>query len=313
MLTALQIKVESPLFYEACDRLGLLVMQDMPSLRPSQSRTLEDCTTQTILPDEAQQQEFQRQLELLVKQFRSYTSIFSWVVYNEGWGQITATYPEFGLVDVVRQLDPTRLVNANSGWYDHGAGDFSDNHHYANPQCGTPWYSINSSPHDPRRVGFQGEFGGTGHNVSADHLWKVEAAINTINQTYEIDETLDIWNYRGHFLLNELRSQVELYSCAGAVWTQTTDVEGEVNGMLTYDRRILRTDLAQWNADILALYEASASRSNSSMPTFEPEQQITVVATPWNPTYYEDYTWTAAGPAETTGYGGVPGGWGSGD
>jgi hypothetical protein len=203
------IKVESPLYYEACDRLGLLVMQDMPSLRPSQSRTLDNCTIATILPDADQQAEFQRQLELLVTQLRSHTSIFSWVFYNEGWGQVTTPpFPEIGLTDVVRSLDPTRLINANSGWYDHGAGDFSDNHHYANPQCGTPWYSINSSPHDPSRIGFQGEFGGTGHNVSIEHLWNVEQAINAINQTYEIDETLDIWNYRGHFLLAELLSQV---------------------------------------------------------------------------------------------------------
>jgi hypothetical protein len=158
-------------------------MQDMPSLRPSQRRTLANCTRQIILPDAAQQQEFQRQLELLVTQLRSYTSIFAWVIYNEGWGQITSYNPEFELADIIRSLDPTRLINANSGWYDHGAGDFSDNHHYANPQCGTPFYSIDSSPFDPRRIGFQGEFGGTGHNVSADHLWKVEEAINTINQT----------------------------------------------------------------------------------------------------------------------------------
>uniref|UniRef100_A0A2D3V8N4 Probable hydrolase n=1 Tax=Ramularia collo-cygni TaxID=112498 RepID=A0A2D3V8N4_9PEZI len=260
------IKVESPLFYQAADELGILVMQDMPALRPSQTRTLENCTEITILPDAAQQQEFQRQLELMVTQLKSYTSIFAWVIYNEGWAQITDYYPEFELTDIVRQLDPTRLVNANSGWFDHGAGDFSDNHHYANPQCGTPYYSTASSPFDASRIGFQGEFGGTGHNLSAEHLWKVDQAINAINQTYEIDETLEVWNARGHFLLEELRSQIELYSCAGGVWTQTTDVEGEVNGMLSYDRRILRPDLAQWNKDIEALYDTAAKRSNASMP-----------------------------------------------
>ena len=107
-------------------------MQDMPSLRPSQSKTnFTSCDRETILPDETQQQEFQRQLEVMVTQFRSYTSIFSWVIYNEGWGQLTTPpYPEFGLTDIVRSLDPTRLINSNTGWNDHGAGDFSDNHHY---------------------------------------------------------------------------------------------------------------------------------------------------------------------------------------
>lgn len=84
--------------------------------------------------------------------------------------------------------------------------------------------------------------------------------------SYEIDETLAIWNARGHFLLEELRSQIELYSCAGGVWTQTTDVEGEVNGMLSYDRRVLRPDLEQWQRDIQALYDTAAKRANASMP-----------------------------------------------
>ena len=90
-------------------------------------------------------------------------------------------------------------------------------------------------------------------------------AIITINQTYEIDETIDAWNYRGHELLGELLYQVKNYACSGGVWTQTTDVEGEVNGMVTYDRRLLRPDLPQWNADIQALYDAAAARSNSTM------------------------------------------------
>jgi hypothetical protein len=66
-------------------------------------------------------------------------------------------------------------------------------------------------------------------------------------------------------LLNELKEQTILFSCSGGVWTQTTDVEGEVNGLLTYDRRALRTDVQQWKADIQALYNAAASRSNSSI------------------------------------------------
>ncbi|SMR62806.1 unnamed protein product [Zymoseptoria tritici ST99CH_3D1] len=260
------IKVESPLYYQAADELGILVMQDMPSLRLS-TETLANCSRQRLLPDAAQQQEFQRQLELLVTQLRSHTCIFAWVIYNEGWGQIESYYPEFALTDVVRGLDPTRLVDAVTGFPDHGAGDFSDNHHYANPQCGTPFYSLSSSPFDPSRIGFQGEFGGIGNNVTEEHAWKVQDSIDAVNQTYELDDTIEVWNYRGHTLLTELLSQVEMYSCAGAVWTQTTDVEGEVNGMLTYDRRVLRPDLQQWQTDIQALYDASAKRTNASMPS----------------------------------------------
>lgn len=121
------------------------------------------------------------------------------------------------------------MVVATSGWYDHGAGDFSDNHHYASPQCGAPFYSLKSHPYDPTRIGIQGEFGGIGNNVSINHLWNVQEAIDTIDRTYEIDTTLDAWRYRGHELLGELRAQIEMYACSGAIWTQTTDVEGEVN------------------------------------------------------------------------------------
>ncbi|KAH8679064.1 putative hydrolase [Tricladium varicosporioides] len=246
------IKVENDLFYQACDQMGLLLIQDMPSLR-----------TNTNLPNDAQQAEFTRQLQLLINQHKSFTSIGTWVIYNEGWGQRLQGYPEYGLTDLVRSMDPTRLIDTTTGWHDHGAGDFSDNHHYANPQCGTPFYSISSSPYDPKRIGFQGEFGGTGNNVSIEHLWNVQEAINTINQTYEIDETLDAWNYRSHSLLEELRQQTEMFSCSGGVWTQTTDVEGEVNGLLTYDRRILRPNITQWRNDIQALYNAAAARGRN--------------------------------------------------
>ncbi|KAF2717932.1 glycoside hydrolase family 2 protein [Polychaeton citri CBS 116435] len=258
------IKVENALFYQSCDELGLLLIQDMPSLRPLQSRTEANCTVVPVLPDDAQQAEFQRQLEILITQHRNYPSIGTWVVYNEGWGQRTDYYPEFGLTDLVKSLDPTRFVDSTSGWYDHGAGDYSDNHHYANPQCGSPFYSIQSSPYDPSRIGFQGEFGGIGNNVSIENLWNVQEAIDTINQTYEIDETLAAWNYRGHVLLGELLAQTQMFSCSGGVWTQTTDVEGEVNGLLTYDRRVLRPDSAQWKSDIQALYDAAAARGGNS-------------------------------------------------
>ena len=75
----MQIKVETDLFYRACDELGLLVIQDMPSLRPSQSRRGADGNFHTILPDEKQQAEFARQLDLLVNQLKSFPSVATWV------------------------------------------------------------------------------------------------------------------------------------------------------------------------------------------------------------------------------------------
>ncbi|KAK5998715.1 Putative beta-glucuronidase-like protein [Cladobotryum mycophilum] len=252
------IKVEPDLFYQACDQMGLLVIQDMPSMTNDGSRP----------PNPEQQAEFQRQLEILINEHKSYTSIVTWVIYNEGWAQLrNPPYPEGPLTDIVRKIDPSRLIDSVTGWFDHGFGDFSDNHHYANPQCGTPFYSLLSSPYDPKRIGFQGEFGGLGHNVSIEHLWNVQHAIDEINQTYELNADLETYNYRAGVLFREFREQIERYACSGGVYTQTTDVEGEVNGLLTYDRRILRPDVRQWQKDIQSFYNAAAERGGSKSMT----------------------------------------------
>lgn len=94
-------------------------------------------------------------------------------------------------------------------------------------------------------------------------LWKVEHAINTINQTYELHDDLESYNYRARVLFKEFREQVERYACSGGVWTQTTDVEGEVNGLYTYDRRVLRPNVGQWKRDIASLYRAARNRGGA--------------------------------------------------
>lgn len=117
------IKVEPALYYRACDEMGLLVMQDMPSLRPDVPSETGGGTVRLV--GEAEQREFNRQVGMMVEQLKNYPSIFAWVIYNEEWGQATTEpWPEFELTDMVRSLDPTRLVNAVSGWTDHTAGDF---------------------------------------------------------------------------------------------------------------------------------------------------------------------------------------------
>ncbi|KAF2027327.1 glycoside hydrolase [Setomelanomma holmii] len=262
------IKVEPALYYRAADEMGLLIIQDMPSLRPDLPDPKDACQTIRLEgPD--QQAEFNRQLQLLVEQLRNYPSIFAWTIYNEEWGQATTPpFPEIGLTDVVRQLDPTRLVNAVSGWTDHRAGDFDDNHHYSTPQCGTPFWSRqgsgpdgSDSAYDPSRIGLQGEFGGIGQYPPEGHAWYKDTDRQT---SYELTNSTEAWNYRTHLLLSELRDQTERFSCSGGIWTQTTDVEGEVNGLMTYDRRIIRMDQAQWQADVAALYKAAAGRANNS-------------------------------------------------
>ncbi|KAJ4264520.1 hypothetical protein NW762_005722 [Fusarium torreyae] len=243
------IKYEPHLFYQACDELGLLVIQDMPSLPADDQRK----------PDEKEQAEFERQLEILVNQHKNYPSIVTWVIYNEGWGQQDGS-PEKDLTQVVHKIDKSRLINSVSGWNDHGYGDFHDNHNYAAPQCGTPFYSRPKTPYDPERIGIAGEYGGIGHNVSIEHLWNVKEAIDTIPETYEINKDLDSYNYRSGVLFRDIREQTQRFACSGAVYTQTSDVEGEVNGLITYDRRFVRPDVKKWQSEIASIYKAAASR-----------------------------------------------------
>lgn len=130
------IKIEPDLWYRACDEMGLLVIQDMPSMQandlkptPPRMPSFHDWLS---FADQSEQAEWERQLGLMVEQHRSFPSICTWVIYNEGWGQLESA-PETYLAPRVMTLDPTRLVNAVSGWNDHGAGDFSDNHHVSLP------------------------------------------------------------------------------------------------------------------------------------------------------------------------------------
>ena len=92
-------------------------------------------------------------------------------------------------------------------------------------------------------------------------LWPVHNALRTVNETYEINADLESYNYRSHVLFGLLRDQVTRFACSAAVWTQTTDVEGEVNGLVTYDRRFTRVNATQWREDIQALYNAAAARA----------------------------------------------------
>jgi hypothetical protein len=112
-------------------------------------------------------------------------------------------------------------------------------------------------------------------NTNANSLWNVQQAIDSINQTYEIEQTNEVYNYRSHELLAQLSDQIDKFACSGGVWTQTTDVEGEVNGLLTYDRRILRPNVEQWRADIKAMYDAAARRggSNATMVVATSQEQ----------------------------------------
>lgn len=94
-------------------------------------------------------------------------------------------------------------------------------------------------------------------------MWNVQQALDQLTQTYELNADLESYNYRASVLFREFTEQIERYACSGGVWTQTTDVEGEVNGLYTYDRRVLRPDIEQWRSDISGLYKAAHKRGGA--------------------------------------------------
>ena len=217
------VKVEPERWYFDCDSLGLLVWQDMPS---GDNDTPEG------------KREFDDELGRVVTALRNHPSIVMWVPFNEGWGQHdTGRY-----VAWLKQFDPSRLVDDASGWTDRSVGDVMDVHDYPGP--GMP--ALESS-----RAAVLGEFGGLGLPVPG-HSWAERGSWGYRRFT----STDSLWSaYRA--LLARLRPLIG-DGLAAAVYTQTTDVETEVNGLMTYDRAVVKLP-AQAAGEIARLYAPPAT------------------------------------------------------
>ncbi len=223
------VKIEPRRFYYWCDRLGVLVWQDMPSgdgyIRPR------DPDFERSLPSEEQ---FFYELSQMIATLYSHPSIVMWIPFNEGWGQFKT--PE--VVQFIRKLDPTRLINNTSGWSDRGVGDVHDVHAYPGPTA---------PENEAVRAAVLGEFGGLGLPV-AGHTWQEEK-----NWGYRSFKTAEELTASYLDLLKKLEPLID-GGLAAAVYTQTSDVEIEINGLLTYDRELIKMDLervAQANREIV--------------------------------------------------------------
>lgn len=227
------VKVEPERWYYWCDKLGLLVWQDMPSGEERVRRDGEE-----IQRTAESSEQFELELEQLVDDFYNHPSIVMWVIFNEGWGQ----YETARLTEWAQEYDPTRLINPASGWLDMEVGDVSDIHSYPGPDMPAT---------EDVRVAVLGEFGGQALAIP-DHLWvtdlsKAPTHIETSNSTDSLLQTYQSL-YRP---LDSLRRQ----GLAAAVYTQTTDVESEVNGLLTYDRAVIKMDVDTLSAIHQRLYK----------------------------------------------------------
>ena len=215
------IKVENDLWYEWCDRNGLIVWQDMPS----GSDTGSIGTTAEI------QQNFYRECENIVNALKQHPSIGIWVPFNEGWGQDANTgagHTIRGYLTVRNaDADSGRLVNSVSGWTDFEIGDVLDCHSYPSPNA-------NDNPRK-ERVNVCGEYGGITLMVEG-HLWAGS------QQTYTQVTNSEEYTQRFNQYTLAVQSLQQSKGLWAAVYTQITDVEQEVNGLLTYDRKVRKVN-----------------------------------------------------------------------
>ena len=219
------IKVEPARFYRHCDELGLLVWQDMPSGFLDPKQFVQPNWKEDAVFGAAEKKQFRAELKALIDHQRGFACIVVWVPFNEGWGQ----HDTNEILKWVKEYDPTRLVNGPSGWTDRGYGDMKDMHNYPGPGM---------FPAMKDRISVLGEFGGLGLPIK-DHLWKDK----------------DNWGYQNFKTTEDLRTNyprlmLRMHTLIGkglsaAVYTQTTDVEVEVNGLMTYDREIIKFDVAE--------------------------------------------------------------------
>ncbi|NRF37712.1 glycoside hydrolase family 2 protein [Pedobacter foliorum] len=216
------MKTEPKRFYYWADKLGLLVWQDMPAIWYQHEDT---ARTRTV---------FRKELKAIIDDHYNSPSIITWVPFNENWGAFDVKE----ITDWVKKYDPSRLVNGNSGFNnnpgyqkaagDPGNGDFVDTHIYIGPN--------DASVPDDKRAASLGEFGGVGLFVRG-HMWPVE------NNAYAYEPTKAALTDRYILLLDQVEQLMKYKGLSVAVYTQTTDVEHEVNGLLTYDRAVEKMDI----------------------------------------------------------------------
>ena len=228
------VKVEPARWYYHADQLGMLVWQDMPSgdmgnrweVRPGVIREgmYKDRTTES-------EQIFTTEWSEIISEFKFFPSIVAWVPFNEAWGQFKTRE----IVNLTRSLDPTRLINSASGGNfemdgTDVVGDMLDLHNYPDPVMPDP------AVYGKNKLMILGEFGGLGLPLEG-HTW-----LNKDNWGYQSFTTKEDLQTRYEKLLVDLKKLIPL-GLAGAVYTQTTDVEIETNGIMTYDRKVMKFDV----------------------------------------------------------------------
>lgn len=234
------IKVEPARWYNYCDQLGMLVWQDMPSgdlgngweQRPG---VLDRATNQNRTPES--EGYYKKEWNAIMDALYNFQSIVVWVPFNEAWGQFKTEE----ITEWTMAKDPSRLVNSASGGNYYLTGHMVDLHNYPNPAMPRP------DLFGEKYALVLGEFGGLGLPIT-DHTWQQKD--NWGYQSFKNPEDM----FKRY---NEFTVRIEEFIKKGlsaAVYTQTTDVEGEINGFLTYDRKVMKMPVEKLKAVNERLY-----------------------------------------------------------
>ena len=245
------IKVEPSRWYYYCDKYGILVWQDMPSFCDHDGNRWDTWTYnrgEDVRASRAAKDNYYKEWKEIIAQLNKFQCIVVWVPFNEAWAQFNTA----AAVDFTREQDPTRLINMASGgnWYtrkrengmtrdESKIGDIIDCHHYPEP-----WMNF----WDFDMINVLGEYGGIGLPLKG-HLWQSDRNWGYVQYKDGEEVLKEYTNFAG-----QLKALIG-YGCAAAVYTQTTDVEGEVNGLMTYDRKVIKMDEARLhdvNQDVIA-------------------------------------------------------------
>ncbi len=228
-------KVESRRFYYLCDKLGLLIMQDMPNgggrydfkfvgIKPNLGlKRANDHQYQLFARNSKESRDmYYVELGAMLDNLYNFTCIFAWVPFNEGWGQFDSKE----VTDYIKEYDSTRLVDSASGWYDQGAGDFNSIHNYFFP------FRV---PKKDGRIILLSEFGGYSH-LEKEHS--------------EAEKVYGYRKYKDRLALNEAIQKLYKKTIipsipkglSGCIYTQVADVQDECNGIFTEDRKMIKID-----------------------------------------------------------------------
>ncbi|MCX6344461.1 MAG: hypothetical protein NT018_05225 [Armatimonadetes bacterium] len=209
------VKIEPARWYYWADKLGLMIWQDMPSGNNG--------TT-------AEKTQFEIELQRMIENHWNSPSIIMWVVFNEGWGQ----YDTVRLTNWVMGFDPSRIVNCASGWSDFEVGHVIDYHSYPSPVC----------PTSSTRARVCGEYGGIGYAITG-HMWDPNSWGYTM-----VTSSGDLTDLYGQFTSTQVGGFKTNNGLSAAIYTQITDVETEINGLVTYDRKVIKPIIS-------AIYDAN--------------------------------------------------------